>query len=668
MNDLKIIKVIVKTPMWRDFDYILPDHIQIEAVLVGCRVVVPFGRRQVVGIVLHLLDSTDVDPQKLKPITDLLDDIPILTAHTLTLCEWASHYYHHPLGEVVFGILPKKLRQIRSVPMPILPQVAVPNVLENTSGFTLAQEQQDAISQIKSHEGFKTVLLHGITGSGKTEIYLQAIAHCLRAGKQALVLVPEISLTPQTMCRFQDRFNVPIAAMHSGLTDNERLKNWFAALQGQARIIIGTRMSVFVPIKEPGIIIIDEEHDASFKQQSGFRYCARDVAIVRARFEKVVAVLGSATPSLESLHNAWQKRYDYICLQKRAGNAKPPIVKIIDLKRERLVAGMSPCLLASISAHLKANGQVLLFLNRRGYAPVLMCHQCGYGEKCPNCDSYLTYHQSHGKLQCHHCEYIKFSPKSCTQCHQADLMPIGLGTEQIEETLQTLYSDYNVLRIDRDTTRKKGSLTTLLDEAHNHGADILVGTQMLAKGHHFKNLTLVAVVDADSGLYSTCFRALEHLAQLLVQVSGRAGREDNIGEVLVQTHQPDHPMLQCLVQRGFSAFAKELISHRQAAELPPFSHIAMFRSEDRRVSVARDFLVELKNRILMLQQNDIAIMGPVDAPMLRRKGRYRLQLLLRSNNRQLLQHLLKTIMNDDWVKRQKNKIQWSLDVDPIELI
>lgn len=669
MNTQHIVKVIVKTPMWRDFDYILPESFRFEDGLVGRRVVVPFGKRQIVGVISHLLDSTELDPQKLKPITDLLDEQPIMTTQVLRLCDWASHYYHYPLGEVVFTALPKKLRQLRSVSsVHQATDVLLPQSIENKTHFTLSPQQQTAIEQINAAQQFKSILLHGVTGSGKTEVYLQVIADCLRRAKQALVLVPEISLTPQTLRRFQDRFNVPIALMHSGLKESERVANWFAALNGHARIVIGTRMSVFIPFKELGIIIIDEEHDASFKQQSGFRYSARDSAIVRANFEKIAVVLGSATPSLESLNNAWQNRYDYIRLPERAGNAKPPLIKIIDIKRERLVSGMSPYLLSAIDRHLEAKGQILLFLNRRGYSPVLMCHHCGHTETCLHCDSFLTYHQAQRKVKCHHCEYVKFCPKVCEKCHQADLIPVGLGTEQIECELQERYKGYHVLRIDRDTTRKKGSLEMLLDEAHNNTAHILVGTQMLAKGHHFKNLTLVAVVDADSGLYSTDFRALERLAQLLVQVAGRAGREDNVGEVLVQTHHPEHPMLQCLLQNGFTEFTKMLALQRKAATLPPFTHMALFRSEDKNEVVAHEFLLNLKNKLLSAAHKNIAILGPIDAPMVRRAGKFRAQLLLQSNNRQALQHLLAQTMNDDWVKRQKQKIQWSLDVDPIELI
>ena len=668
VNDFQIAKVIIKTPMWRDFDYIIPDNSHFEAISVGRRVVVPFGKRQVVGVVSHLLDSSELDPDKLKPITDLLDETPIYSVAMFELCEWASNYYHHPLGEVVFAALPKKLRQLRSVTPPEF-VIDHDSEIDTSIGFKLSAQQNKAIAAINaSANKFSSLLVHGVTGSGKTEVYLQAIVECLRRGQQALVLVPEISLTPQTIKRFEARFQVPIAAMHSGLKDSERLHSWFAALTGHAQIIIGTRLSVFAPLPRLGIIIIDEEHDASFKQQSGFRYSARDLAIMRAHIEKIPVVLGSATPSLESLHNAWQGRYQYLCLPQRAGGVQSPTVQLLDLKKQQLTVGLSPYLLTAMRRHLENNGQVLLFLNRRGYAPVLMCHQCGFSEQCPRCDSFLTLHQSSHKLQCHHCDYVKSCPRICSECGQSELMPVGLGTERIETELKHLFAEYNIVRIDRDTTRKKGSLENLLEEAHNNTANILVGTQMLAKGHHFSNLSLVAVVDADSGLYSTDFRALERLAQLLVQVAGRAGREQLAGEVIVQTHHPGHPMLQCLLQNGFTAFAKELEAQREAAQLPPYMHMALFRSEDKDEQKARDFLAHLKQQLVEFLPQQIQVLGPIEAPMARRAGKFRAQLLLQSANRQQLQHCLAKAMDNEWLRRQKQKVRWSLDVDPVEFV
>ncbi len=666
MLDLCIIKVAVRSPVWRDFDYLIPDFLQNTGLQPGQRVIVPFGKRHVVGIILRIPSSTLIEKDKLKFVIDVLDERPIMDESIIKLSEWASDYYHYPLGEVLFGILPKRLRELRSC---AFPSIGLSEVFpKKECHVNLSEKQNVAIHTINSMKGFEVVLLHGVTGSGKTEVYLRVIDACLQNNQQALVLVPEISLTPQTLQRFRDRFDVPIGVIHSGIKDSERLKTWQRGLSGEAAIIIGTRSAIFTPMRSLGVIIIDEEHDGSFKQQSGFRYSARDVAIVRAQQQKIPIVLGSATPSIETLHNAWQGRYHCISLPERVGNAKPPVVKIIDIRNERLVAGLSAVLLQTIAKHLQEGGQVLLFLNRRGYAPVLMCHHCAYVERCSRCDAYLTYHQSTQALQCHHCDYVKPYPNQCPKCRQSNLMPVGMGTERLEEELVKLYKSENVIRIDRDVTRTKGSLENLLTDFRDEKAKILIGTQMLAKGHHFPNLTLVAVIDADNGLFSIDFRAQERLAQLLVQVAGRAGREDKVGEVLIQTHCPDHPLLQCLLGEGYNAFAKRLLEERQQAQLPPFMHMALFRAEDKNEARSLEFLTQLKKALNIDKSQQIDLLGPIVAPMARRAGKYRAQLLVQSVHRPVLQALLKKQLADTWLKRQKQKIQWSLDVDPVEFL
>lgn len=667
MSHDPIIKVAVRTPVWRDFDYLYPEQYAGAPIENGQRIKVPFGKREVVGIVIGTQAHSDIDQSKLKAFIEPLEDAAFLNQTILKLSQWASDYYHFPLGEVLFGLIPKKLRETK----PILYEAPQIDALEeatfvNATQIELSEQQQQAIDKIQAIEGFGTVLLHGITGSGKTEIYLRVIEACLRAGKQALVLVPEISLTPQTVKRFEKRFSVPIAVLHSGLTDKKRLENWHDARVGHSRILIGTRSAIFAPLKNLGVIVVDEEHDASFKQQSGFRYSARDVSIVRARMENVPVILGSATPSIESLHNAWQDRYQYLTLPERAGNAKPPRIKLLDIRREKMLAGLSESLINTIDQHIADNGQALIFLNRRGYSPVLMCHECGFVEQCPHCDIYLTYHQKYQELRCHHCEYTKRFVLICQDCHQADLAPVGQGTERLEDELVRRYGEQDVVRIDRDTTRKKGSLEALLEQAHAR-AKVLIGTQMLSKGHHFQNLTLVAVVDADNGLFSTDFRAQERLAQLLVQVSGRAGREDKVGEVIIQTHQPEHPMWPSLLQSGYTAFIKTLLIDREQAALPPYSYLALFRAEDRYEDKPKRFLSELKQRIREFSNNEVRVLGPVDAAMPKRAGRFRAQLLLQSEDRLALQRLLRRSLADDWLKAQKRKIRWSLDVDPVEL-
>lgn len=661
--------IIIKTPLWRDFDYIVPAALQ--DLVIGERVVVPFGKRQVVGVISHFLTESAIDRDKLKSITDRLDDQPLLTASMLTLCRWASDYYHYPLGEVVFGALPKKARTCRGLVVND-EQVAQPkpncmrdDVLCQPPILTPAQSQ--AIDTIDFTQSGVS-LLHGVTGSGKTEVYLQCIARVLDAGKQALVMVPEIGLTPQTLRRFQARFSVPIAILHSGLTEKWRYEAWRQARTGQARILIGTRSTVFVPMPDLGIIIVDESHDLSFKQQSGFRYSARDVAVVRGHQTKIPVILGSATPSLESLYNAWHaKRYQYLELPARVGEAKSPKVSVVDIRKDHLKAGLGTHLCERMQAHLAQGGQVMLFLNRRGFSPVLMCHHCGFSAMCPHCDTYLTYHQRQYACRCHHCDYVRAAPRICPDCHQSELMPVGLGTEQIEATLGARFPQYQTLRIDRDTTSKKGALESLLTEAHDQDAHILVGTQMLAKGHHFKSLTLVAVVDADSGLLSTDFRALERLAQLLVQVAGRAGREKMPGEVIIQTHHPDHPLLKTLLNGGFTVFAKQLLENRQQAGLPPFTRMAIFRADAKLAEDALDFLKQLK-ACIQTKSSSVQVLGPIESPMPKRAGKQHAQLLLQSSSRSALQQLLSYLTVQDVCQRARRQVSWSLDVDPVELM
>src|SRR5690606_23792756 len=425
------------------------------------------------------------------------------------------------------------------------------------SGFSPNAEQQLAIDAIRAADGFAPFLLDGVTGSGKTEVYLQAIAACLARGKQALVLVPEIGLTPQALARFRTRLGVPVHALHSGLNDGERAAAWTAALRGQARVIVGTRSAVFVPLPEAGLVVVDEEHDGSYKQFDGIRYHARDFAIVRARALGVPVVLGSATPSLETLHNARSGRYAHLRLRQRAGNAQPPRVRVLDVRKRPLQAGLGEDALATIGKALHAGGQVLVFRNRRGYAPVLLCHDCGWSAHCPRCSTDekptpMTVH-AHGKrLQCHHCGYRKPSPPACPDCASPALQPQGNGTERIEEELRARFAEVPVLRIDRGSTGHRDALQKHFDDLGDRPG-ILVGTQMLAKGHDLPNLTLVVVVGIDEGLFSADFRSGEKLAQLLVQVAGRAGRADRPGEVLLQTHHPEHPLLQTLVGGGYHA-------------------------------------------------------------------------------------------------------------------
>jgi primosomal protein N' (replication factor Y) len=535
--------------------------------------------------------------------------------------------------------------------------------------LALNQEQTAAVTAICAALGrFAPVLLEGVTGSGKTEVYLRVIEEVLRRGQQALVLIPEIGLMAQTIARFRQRFAQPLIIFHSGITERERLDAWLTARDGLAPIVIGTRSAVWTPLHRPGVIIVDEEHDLSYKQQEGFRYLARDVAVMRAQRAQIPVVLGSATPSLESIYNVQNQRYRHLHLPKRAGSAQSPDIQLLDLRGLPMEGGLSEPLIQRIAIHLEHRNQVLLFLNRRGYAPLLLCHRCGWTAGCTRCDAKLTYHQSLSLLQCHHCGAQRPVDTQCSECGSPELLRIGAGTERVVETLERRFPEARVLRIDRDSTRRKGTMEKMLAAVLSGEADILVGTQMLSKGHHFPKVTLAAIIDADSRLYGVDFRAGERLAQLVTQVAGRAGRTENQGSVIIQTHNPDHPLLQALVREGYPHFAQSALREREAAGLPPHSSLALLRAEAPGQAEPRRFLEEARKIALSFPTEDIEIFGPVPAPMERRAGRYRWQLLLESPDRRGLQSLL-----IPWAPKLEElkfarRVRWSLDVDPQEII
>ena len=515
-------------------------------------------------------------------------------------------------------------------------------------------------------------MLDGVTGSGKTEVYLQIIATVLARGQQALVLVPEISLTPQTIGRFRRRFQCRIAVLHSGLTDTERLHAWLDARDGVAQIIIGTRSALFTPMARPGVLIVDEEHDGSFKQQDGFRYSARDLAVVRARRENICIVLGSATPSLESLYNVRGGRYTHLPLTERAGLAAQPSLHLVDTTQEQVQEGFSGPLLSRIGSHLQAGNQVLVFLNRRGFAPTLQCGDCGWISECAHCDARMTLHKTTPHLRCHHCDSRRPIDRHCPLCKSRNLQALGLGTERSQVWLQGLFPDTRVLRIDRDTTRRKNELDVLLNEVHQGGPCILIGTQMLAKGHHFPRVTLVAVLDADAGLFSADFRGQEHTAQLLMQVAGRSGREGMPGEVLIQTRHASHPTLQTLVREGYGHFARVLLEERRLAGMPPYSALALIRAEAEDYRAPESFLALVRTlaeaRLRETAESGITLMGPLPAPMEKRAGKFRAQLQISAQQRPLLQQLLAGLCPQIEALREARSVRWSVDVDPQDMI
>ncbi|HEV8695197.1 MAG TPA: primosomal protein N' [Lysobacter sp.] len=537
----------------------------------------------------------------------------------------------------------------------------------------LNDEQQAAVDSLLAVRGtFAPMLLDGVTGSGKTEVYLHAIADCLARGRQALVLVPEIGLTPQTLKRFRERLGVPVHALHSGLGDGERARTWAACARGEARVIVGTRSAVFLPLPQAGLIVIDEEHDASFKQLDGIRYHARDFALMRAKALAVPIVLGSATPALESLRNAQAGRYTHLRLRTRAGVAQTPRVRVVDVRKRPLDAGMSAELFDAISSTLTSGGQALVFKNRRGYAPVLLCHDCGWSAQCPRCSTPdrgvpMTVHAGGRRLQCHHCGARRPAPDACPDCGGLALQSQGAGTERIEEALAKRFPDVPVLRIDRGTTQRRDALEKLLHEFGN-APGILVGTQMLAKGHDLPNLALVAVVGVDEGLFSADFRAPEKLAQLLIQVAGRAGRATRPGEMLLQTHHPQHPLLNTLLSGGYHAFADAELAQREGAGFPPFAHLALLRAEAQQVDVTHAFLQTAKAILRDAAPAELVeAHGPLPAPMPRRAGYQRAQLLLSSDDRRALHGALDAALPTIYALPEARRVRWSLDVDPVDL-
>lgn len=727
-----ILQVAVPVPLRRVFDYLPYDDQKTQLPKPGTRLKVPFGRSKTrFGMLVDIADESDVTSNRLKKISAILDKEPLLPRANLELLKWAAEYYHYPLGEAIFTTLPSLLRQgkpavrkidhlwrlseagkkidlndfnrapkqrallntlhanpqgmsmheVRSTNYypavkalaekgliekietePPLEKAGPPTVIE------LNDAQKNAADSINSHAGqYRCFLLDGVTGSGKTEVYIDIIKRSIASGKQAILLVPEIGLMPQIISRLSAAIHGRIAVLHSALSASERMQSWLEARDGIASVVLGTRSAIWAPLKNPGVIIIDEEHDLSYKQQDGFRYSARDVAIMRGKMETVPVVLGSATPSMESIQNINSGKFEHLTLPQRAGSSRPPSINIIDLRGQKMFGAISATLRQAIDYALARKQQVLLFLNRRGFSPMIMCHGCGWAAKCKRCDIPMTYHKQLNKLSCHHCDSQIAIPQQCPDCSSEELLQIGHGTERLTETLQEIYPQASILRIDRDSTRRKGAMQKMVDSIHAGEADILIGTQMLAKGHHFPNLTLVGIVDADRGLFSADFRTSERMAQLFVQVSGRAGRRELPGAVLVQTHYPAHPLLQSLLNHDYENFAKVLLSERKQTKLPPFSYLALLRAEAHQDSSVRDFLSEARSR-LKQHASAIEIYGPIPAPMERRAGRLRFQLLIQANNRNLLKHVLGPWSRTLEQLPTAKKVRWSLDVDPQDML
>ena len=733
-----ILKVALDTPLRRVFDYRPPaspaGQESGEPLRAGVRVLVPFGRRQLIGILVGVAAESAVPLMKLKTAVEILDERPILDPVTFDLLCWAAEYYHHPLGEVFAAALPASLRAGQSA----LPraewwsitqagrqQLSAPGArraprqrallawLDERHGATtddireafpaaqlralaargwaaahhavaqvapadaavqplpgaveLNRRQADCVAAVLATlPAFAVHLLYGVTGSGKTEVYLRVIAAAIADGGQALVLVPEIALTPQLVERFRSRFSSGVVAVHSGLAGSERRDAWRAAHSGAARIVIGTRSAVFTSLPKLALIVVDEEHDTSYKQQEGFRYSARDLAVVRARRARVPIILGSATPSLETLENAAAGRYAKHLLPQRPGAVQSPRLSLLDLRRHAGDQGFSTPAMLAMAQHLKAGGQVIVFLNRRGYAPGLFCNSCGWVAGCAHCDARMTLHRRAQQLRCHHCGAHEAVPVICASCGRP-LQPVGQGTERVEETLSRLFPDAPLARLDRDTAGARGAVQDVLERVHSGAARILVGTQMLTKGHHFPEVSLVVILDADQGLFASDFRATERLAQTITQVAGRAGRGTLAGEVLIQTQFPEHPLLQRLMTQGYEGFAQAALQERRDAGWPPYSRLAMLRAEAKNLQGLDAFLRAAADRAGALQEADVKVLGPASALMARRADHFRAHLLVETRARSTLQRFLSGWLPHVEALAGPPGLRWSIDVDPLEV-
>ena len=733
----QLIEVLVPIPLMEKFSYLAPKDDQ-APLKQGSRVLVPFGRRTLVGIIWNFSKKDSSDPRKYKHIIKVLDDRPLLDSHSMDLAEWASRYYHYPLGEIISYFFPPSLRKGKEASfkeskyleltskgsflkdedlarapgqkklVSLLKEKkelsaksakaygisnAVINGLEQKgyiSKFSrelspykkvkdnkllpskkLNKEQVEAVKSIKgSQDKNQTFLLDGITGSGKTEVYLQAIQDVVNNGKQALILIPEIGLAPQAEERFKEYFGDRVMSFHSAKNDREKVDAWLGASRGLVDIIIGTRSSVFLPMKNLGIIVVDEEHDLSFKQMDKFRYSARDMALYRAKLEKIPVVLASATASLETLKNAQEGKYKVLKLSQRATGASLPAFQAVDLRGKELNEGLSSELLEATQSELSKGNQVLIFLNRRGYAPSMICKVCGWISNCERCDALMTVHKNPLKLHCHHCESQKAYPNKCPSCDSNDFLTYGFGTERLEEFLHNRFPGVTTLRIDSDSTKKKETLNEYFHEIRKGNPLILLGTQLLAKGHHFPEVTLVGIVDADSGLFSADFRGSERVAQLLTQVSGRAGRDKKPGRVILQSYCPDHPQIEELVTGSYEKFTKKLLEERKASKIPPFSYQAKIFAESPKSLTSRDFILNLlnKSKIDEKLKSNLRIIGPLPSIMEKKSGVFRWELSVFSTNRSNLHKFLDVMQSRLYHPKLSKSVRWSIDVDPLSSI
>jgi primosomal protein N' (replication factor Y) len=660
---MRVMRVALDVPLDTLFDYLLPDSLTVAP---GDRVAVPFGTRQRFGLAIEAAAGTEVAEGKLKEVARVLDGVPRLPAEWLDFIRFLAGYYQRPFGETAVAALPPRLRSLRPLPKKVLGSASATSGTRFVPSHPPTAAQTGAIEKISAALGsFRAFLLHGVTGSGKTEVYLRLIERALAQGTQALVLVPEISLTPQLEARIRDAFpDTHIAVMHSGLEDVARTAAWLSCARGDAGIVLGTRLAVLAPFPRLGLVVIDEEHDTSFKQQEGLRYSARDAAVALAQRARCPVILGTATPSLESWQNSLSGRYERIDLPERAiRGARLPQVRAIDLRAEPLEHGVASSSIEAIRNRLARREQSLVFINRRGYAPVLSCDACGWAAGCSRCTARLVLHTADRCLRCHHCGAEHAVPRHCPTCGNADLRPTGRGTQRIEESIARLFPGARVVRIDRDIARRRAALAQTLEEVRRGEGDILVGTQLLAKGHDFPRLTLVCVLEADNALFSTDYRATERLFSTLVQVAGRAGRREEPGEVRVQTRYPAHPLFAALARHDYAGFATALLAERKAGGFPPFLFEVALRAEATKLDAAIEFLRDAKR--LAAAPSRVRAYDPVPLVITRKAGLERAQLIAQSESRPALQEYA-TRLRETLQALSSRQVRWHLDVDPIE--
>lgn len=722
----RVVRIALPVPMPQLFDYKAES---VDVGDIGRCVRVPFGRGEKTGVIVTLPSESDVDPARLKSVLHIQREVSALPADWLALVSFVARYYHAPLGEVIALALPPGLRRADAVSAEqldpfvgitpvgdtalleggresralallrelratgpvrrtqaralvagkalgdairrgwVAPAAAPGPVHVGVARPELTPEQAEAVAAVTTAaEGFSCWLLQGVTGSGKTEVYLRLAEQALARGYQVLMLVPEIALTPQLESRVSGRFpSATVVSLHSGLAEGARSRGFVQALEARADIVLGTRLSIFTPMPMLGLILVDEEHDASYKQQEGVRYSARDMAVWRARQRAVPIVLGSATPSLESWQHARGQRYHSLRLTTRAVSDALPTVRCVDTRRLRLDEGLSPALLTALRARVERGEQSLVFLNRRGYAPVLSCPSCGWVSSCPNCSANMVVHLADRRLRCHHCGCDTPIPAACPTCGNQDIQPFGRGTQRIEERLTELFPDARVLRVDRDSARTRKQWEGLLARIAGGDADILVGTQMMAKGHDFPLLTLVGVIGADASLHAADFRAPERLFQQLMQVGGRAGRAHLAGEVLIQTEHPEHPLYRCLIAHDFDRFAARELDDRKQAGFPPHTFQVMLRADAPAREDAQQFLAHARSLALEMAPEGLRVFDPVPMRLTRLARRERAQLLIEADERALLQGFVAAWVQVLRAQRTPRALRWQLDIDPLEV-